>query len=475
MGSGLANEAALCSNLQQPKYLQRGAGMTAPVDAQKLQGALRALGEHVIACVRAFRASGRLAIRRQQYVVRPDFTLWYSVDPTVLNFEIGTAEEDVWDWKDLEAFLANHIATHPAHANVIQILQDSAGDVNLVPRFASRVAYDAALNSGPELDQHIAAMLRDATGSPHKYHVRVWLTGITLSEGVVQVSDSLSLRRPTREDLQERVRVEDVQSAHAGLPGRVFFSCIADCEISARQPAECQRFVDRLITTLRLFRLGSVSAARYDYRAESFSLFASASFGGGQRAPRLAYTLSPDDRPRLLSALRVLMPLLPSIYDVPEAKPNFLSTALDWYSQSLLAGGPVEGTVAWAVACLEALFLGDNPGTELSYRLAHRVIALLRCFGWAPLEIRNVLRAAYDVRSRHVHGAVPKKLSQEELGTLHRNLAEYARASCLVWPQILLDKRRNDLLATLEESLIDDAARLRLQQWCNKVDFVRTP
>lgn len=84
------------------------------------------------------------------------------------------------------------------------------------------------------------------------------------------------------------------------------------------------------------------------------------------------------------------MPLVPSTYRIPETEPNFLSTALGWYKDSLLTEGPIEGTVAWAVACLEALFLGDNPSTEISYHLTQRVIALLRCFGWAPLEVRHV-------------------------------------------------------------------------------------
>jgi hypothetical protein len=170
------------------------------------------------------------------------------------------------------------------------------------------------------------------------------------------------------------------------------------------------------------------------------------------------------------------MPLLPSTYGVPEAEPTFLSTALGWYKDSLLAGGPIEGTVAWAVACLEALFLGDNPPTELSYRLTHRVIALLRCIGWPPLEVRQELKTAYDVRSKHVHGAVSKKkLAHEELQALHRNIAEYARVSCLVWTQILRERSRKEVLATLEEALIDDGADRRLRQWCNRVDFVRRP
>ena len=168
------------------------------------------------------------------------------------------------------------------------------------------------------------------------------------------------------------------------------------------------------------------------------------------------------------------MPLVPSIYGTPETEPNFLSTALGWYKDSLLAGGPIEGTIAWAVACLEALFLGDNPPTELSYRLTSRVIALLRCLGWPPLEVRQVLKRAYDIRSRHVHGAVSKKkLPPEELKALHRNIAEYARVSCLVWTQILTERSRKEVLATLEEAVIDDDADMRLRQWCNRVNFAR--
>jgi len=76
------------------------------------------------------------------------------------------------------------------------------------------------------------------------------------------------------------------------------------------------------------------------------------------------------------------------------------------------------------------LFLGDNPSTEISFRLTQRVVAMLRCFGWNPLDVQGAPKTAYDVRSRHVHGAVPKKLSNDELRALHRKIAEYARVSC---------------------------------------------
>jgi hypothetical protein len=86
------------------------------------------------------------------------------------------------------------------------------------------------------------------------------------------------------------------------------------------------------------------------------------------------------------------------------------------------------------------------------------------------------LKTAYDVRSKHLHGAVSKKkLPHEELEVLHREIAEYARVSCLVWTQILTKSTRKEVLAILEEALIDDGADMRLRQWCNRVDFARKP
>lgn len=78
------------------------------------------------------------------------------------------------------------------------------------------------------------------------------------------------------------------------------------------------------------------------------------------------------------------------------------------------------------------------------------------------------------MRSKYVHGAASKR-KHDELNALHLNIAEYARVSCLVWTQILTETGRKELLATLEDALIDDDADRRLRQWCNRVDFARKP
>ena len=167
------------------------------------------------------------------------------------------------------------------------------------------------------------------------------------------------------------------------------------------------------------------------------------------------------------------MPLVPSILaEGPEPKLKFLATALRWYGEALLACGPREARVASAIASLEALFLGDNPPPgEISFRFTQRVVALLRCFGWTPLETRAILKRAYDVRSKYVHGAASKKFTSDEMTKLFQDVAECARVSCLIWMQIVTAHNRQDALTILEDSLIDEAAYVQLKTWCAAIEL----
>src|ERR1700738_4254846 len=90
-----------------------------------LDDALRILAERVLTEVRAWRASGGLVLRREHYIIRPDFRLRYSVDPTIMNnFDLGTVEKEEWHWKDVEAFLTERVLASPEHAQVLRMISD---------------------------------------------------------------------------------------------------------------------------------------------------------------------------------------------------------------------------------------------------------------------------------------------------------------------------------------------------------------
>jgi len=268
--------------------------------------------------------------------------------------------------------------------------------------------------------------------------------------------------------MQEKIRIQDLHHSH-GFKSRVHFSCIAEFSVPASRPFEHQRYVDQLLTVLQLFRLGSVSAPRYEIQVDSFSALSTVGFGGLDRIGRLAYEISKEDAPKLKHMLEMLMPMVPTIYST-DGKQTFLSSAVHWYSESLLAIGPPEAPVAFAVAALEALFLGAETTTEVSYRLQQRVISLLRCFGWPTLEMKKDLTATYGIRSKYFHGAEQRKKA-EDLKALFVRIGEYARVSCLVWLLLLATHKKDEVLELLENALLDGDTFIRLKEWCNPIAF----
>jgi len=114
-------------------------------ESDEFRDALRALGESVIAEASALRASGRVDIRRQKYITRPEPTLWYTVDQTMMNVEAEETEEEEWAWKALDSFLSERVVTSEAYGNVIRRLQDNPQKADLVRRFGYQMAYNAGL------------------------------------------------------------------------------------------------------------------------------------------------------------------------------------------------------------------------------------------------------------------------------------------------------------------------------------------
>lgn len=215
--------------------------------------------------------------------------------------------------------------------------------------------------------------------------------------------------------------------------------------------------------------------ALYAFKADSFDLLANIGIAGPNRTGREAYELSFGDSSALADFLEEIIPLLPTHFDFPQPKPDFFSIGLHWYGEALLAPLPPEGSVASAVACLEALFL-ENVQTEMSYRLGMRVAGLMRCFGFPSLDVQAVVKNAYDVRSKYVHGdEQDKKWSSQRLLELFRSVSEYARLGLLAFCQLRDKISRRDFLASVDNSLLDDKSREDLHTTCHHIKFCRKP
>jgi hypothetical protein len=388
-------------------------------------------------------------------------------------------EEEEWDWKGLEALWEEKIKPSAALLAALDLLSADNRAESMLKQFSHRLVVDS-LRAGvePEVDKYIEIIVRDVNREPQKSHARMWLNGIEVPEEPIVVSDDLSFRRPGPEDLLERVHDDAIHYAHALQPNTPF-SCVAELRGCVSNVGELRRKAERIISTLRLFRVGSVWAARIDFSVESFSIFGHGSslFAAPSNA-RISYALSQTDVPALGRILEVIGAVVPALGPTSTAEPSFLSTAFAWYSDALLSTGPKERAVAAAIACLEALFLSDNPQSEITYRLVRRAALLFGMCGWPAMEVKRTLLAAYNIRSRYVHGAVPdpkKKLTYDQFSQLLRTTVDNARIAFLIMAQLTeWEKKNHDgIIAALEDSLIDDTCRAKLIERCKYIEFGR--
>jgi Apea-like HEPN len=449
-------------------------------DVDALPLTLRRFAKQVLGDAGEWRDSNKLTKVRRGFFIRPNLSLQYTLDPGMVHKgQTMHIEGEEWDWKGLEALWEERIRLSAACLAVRDLLSADGRAESMLKLFSHRLVVDGlGASAAPGIDKYVEILIRDVKGEPRNSHALLWLNGIEVPDEPIAVSDELTFRRPKPEDLLERVHDDAIHYAHAIQP-QIRFSCIAELQGSVSDPGELQRRAERIVSALRLFRVGSVWGARIDFSVESFSIFG---HGSSLFAPhinaRISYALSQTDVPALKRFLKVVTPLVPTPGLSTTEEPHFLSSAFAWYSDALLSTGPNERGIASAVACLEALFLSDNPQSEITYRLVRRVAALLGMCGWPATEARKQLTDAYDVRSRYVHGSVPnpkKKLTHDQLFQLFRTTAESARIAFLIMAQLTEWEKlnHNGMIGAIEDSLIDDAHRTKLIERCKLIEFGR--
>lgn len=117
-----------------------------------------------------------------------------------------------------------------------------------------------------------------------------------------------------------------------------------------------------------------------------------------------------------------------------------------------------------ANACvgLEALLCGQ--GTEIRRTLALRAAKLMSCYGFKPLQVREDIRAAYEVRSAVFHGGParkPKDIPDRQFVCRVSNFLRIILHGHATGHFSDLEKLRE----CLDRSMIDEASHKELAMW----------
>jgi Apea-like HEPN len=420
------------------------------------------LAKAVREAVRKYKLEDCIQTRKQVRIRRTDFTLRYVENFSLGNFPSQRIEEDIWDSGDYGAFETSVLMNLEEYKSLVSALQATNPEYTLSANSFIRVMAFRSWRglSDQKLTEDAQAFAREITPSPIRVELTALIDGISISDALIVISDSLSFRRPLQEDMAEYISLDEL-GGFSFPKGQAFFRVVGEFTYDVLGTGIAQDNFLSVIQALRLFRVGGVVSGRYSMTGRtSFLNQGVATLGGSGRPSRYVYTLSPSDSASVEKFLEDVIPLLPSPSRVAQSMTE-REIALARYDEALFQDGPPEKVITSSVTGLEALFLTNEP--ELRHRLAQRVSVFLRVLGSQPdgqITYDSVSKG-YGIRSTFIHGGSVKLKDQPEAVRLAPILLELARSSVLAFFQLTIPKA--ELLKQLDRTMVDPTSESKLR------------
>jgi hypothetical protein len=426
-----------------------------------VSGILWRLSKNVIDKVNEYRKKGALIQTKTLYVKPKVENFVYKEGGASYTTSFEHVEKEEWHWKDQFDFLQDVIKKFPEYpecaAEISKKYKIAEKQAEFwLSRFIQLLAQRAVEPiSEEDIVDQITTFISDLEKSPIDWKIKVWLDGIWAEEEKYELENGMVLRQPGLSDIEVEQPFDMLPVYHVpGLPE--VSSSIMELAFRGRENAEAQREVDLILDTLRLFRLGSVSAARTEMSPKSFTNFGGMFFSTSRVAIHYKYKFGSGDKENFVNLMKKIEGSLPRPLDAV-GDVDSISIAFQRYKDALLQSVTVESQITSVITCLEALYLKADERMELSHRLGQRVSALLRFHGFIPLEVYNDVRQAYDIRSTFIHGSQIGKEKQQSAQKLCKEIMEYARVSLLIFFQ-LKDLEKDKMINRLDNSLLDENA-----------------
>jgi hypothetical protein len=450
------------------------------MSGSSIQESFRALAVEVIHLVERGRREGTLAPTEQAYfrwrlqgnltyneqgVKVPSARGEMSVRPS-WNIAVATvAQVKALEAKEYQAVVAE--LTRRKLVNVDQLLQ----------QFVFRVARTVLESDSPPpsnaFDSIVERFLDDIAGIPFDGGGEVRLEGISLENEAAHPFPGISLRRPKREDFEEEYPYFGPGARFdASIHGTL--SAVAKVYGKCSSSLDAQMKVEQFIVMLRLFKVMSAKYISYRLIGNSIIQPIGGTFTAGAREiVRERGVIGVNEESRLLRFWNVVGPILPRMfYDVTGNASDYRDMAYERYNAALMHPGSPEERLANAIMSLEAILLNEH--LELAYKLRFRAAKLLSNLGENASRVPDTLNDAYRARSIFAHGARPSPKDKTRLESHYGSLdalvtkvLDLARKVILV--SVLVTHSKNDIIALIDDSLIEKSAEIQLQELVSRV------
>ena len=301
--------------------------------------------------------------------------------------------------------------------------------------------------------------ISDLEENPILWQPVVWIDGIWMEIDSIDIRDNILLRKPEPNDLEFESHYENYSSPEL----RNWPSAILELEFREQYPRSVQNRINSIISVLRLFKLGSIENLRTQFNPHSIGGFLGGTISTiNIMSDHYNYILTEEDSEHLIKFVTRIEPLIFSeILDKSDDEADYISIAYDRFCDALLKPIVSENILANAIMALEALYLKEMELSELNEKLSLRIAIALEPFGYQTLEVYNLVKKAYDIRSRFVHGS---KVEPKKIGVLPEKILDYCRVSIIMFLQLHNEFDKEKIINLFGKSLLDDSEKKKFHK-----------
>lgn len=387
------------------------------------------------------------------------------------NTSYNCMEDEKWNSFDKFNFLKNEIKKNKLYNQCLDIISKKYNlKKDQLDLMLSRFVLENLDASTEYIDNkyifdQIIIFINDLNKNPTDWDISIWLNGIWLRDKELKINEKIVLRQPIKEDF-ECGKHELCLCGNSKNEYIIYPSSIMEARIFAKNYEEAAKEAINIVDMMRLYRVGGVKYYKIRYKAKSFLHDSSEKFSDSKYISPYKYSLSLQD----IESFKTFMNRIKSAgvfnnsTDVINSEVQLLRMAYDRYKNSLVRPISLENRITSSISCLEALYLKNSERMELSHRLSQRTAALLRLFGFNPLEVYQDIMEAYDIRSTFIHGSLIKKELRKSIKKLCTTVLEYCRVSLLIFIQIMSKVEKEKLINKLDNSLLDEKSLFRLKK-----------
>ena len=435
-----------------------------------LSSTLYDLAKKIVEYVKKSKEKREIVITKRPYIKAKISDFKYEKGSFGFSTSFKDTSKEEWHWKDEFDFIEKKIKQIDEYKESIRFIVETFGVSNgqsdmWLSRFTHKIANEAIRGiDNRRIIDLITLFISDLEDNPVLWKPIVWLDGIYMETDVIEVGDRCKIKRPEPLDLEYEISYDSFPLFNPMVTHHIP-SAIMTIEHRAKGQPEMLRKIEGMVAVLRLFKVGSVSTVRTKWNPTSLLQFGGTNFKTSPLAATFKYGLNKDDEKNLQTFFEIIEPKIPlEVVQKGTGETNFITIAFDRYNDSLLKSDIPESRLASAIMCLEALYLKDEERGELAERLSQRTALAICFFGYNPLEIFNILKKSYEIRSRFVHGSKIEKEEQKDLMKLVEKVINYARVSIIMFLQIQESHEKDRFIGMLNNSLLDENAKKKLNK-----------